>query len=269
MRRILIIQHETEAASCKGFALQLLIDRWRADGDEVIVAAGTRDLPDADLAFLHVDLSVVPQEYAEAARRYPRSVNAAALDIRKRTVSRNILTRDDPWPGPVIVKTDLNCNGVPEFVAEIRRLGRDPTPEEGAGKVFSYETARNPAAIPAAVWDAPQLVVERFLPERDKSGFYLRTWIFLGDRERCRRFRAAKPMIKGSDYLSVEPCPVPDFLRAERERLGFDYGKFDFVMQGDEPILLDANKTMGLPPANRPPLRAAYEELAAGLDALG
>jgi hypothetical protein len=36
---------------------------------------------------------------------------------------------------------------------------------------------------------------------------------------------------------------VPESLRAERERLGFDFGKFDFVYHDGKAILLDANKT--------------------------
>ena len=30
-----------------------------------------------------------------------------------------------------------------------------------------------------------------------------------------------------------------------REQMGFDYGKFDYVIHEGKPILLDANKTVG------------------------
>jgi hypothetical protein len=37
--------------------------------------------------------------------------------------------------------------------------------------------------------------------------------------------------------------PVPNELRIERKRLGFDYGKFDFVVHEGRVVLLDANRT--------------------------
>ena len=42
---------------------------------------------------------------------------------------------------------------------------------------------------------------------------------------------------------ALEPTTVPEVLRAERERLGFDFGKFDFVVHEGEVVLLDANRT--------------------------
>lgn len=267
MARIVVIQHETERLSCSKYALQLLIDRWEEAGHKVLLASGTRDLPDGDLAFLHVNLSVVPNSYAQAARRYRRSVNAYGLDIRKRVVSRNILGPDDPWNGPVILKTDLNCMGYPEFAARFHALGRIPTPREAGAALFRYSIFANSSEVPKSAWTDPRVVIERFLPEQDDEGYYLRTWIFLGERERCRRFRSDNPLIKGRDYVNFSPADVPDFLRLERERLGLDYGKFDFVIHNGEVVLLDANKTMGIPPNERPELQSAYSELADGISA--
>jgi hypothetical protein len=74
--------------------------------------------------------------------------------------------------------------------------------------------------------------------------------------------------VKAGSILAREPVPVPDELRAERQRLGFDYGKFDFVVRDDRPILFDANRTPSSPP---PPvtaeLTASNANLARGLDA--
>jgi hypothetical protein len=42
--------------------------------------------------------------------------------------------------------------------------------------------------------------------------------------------------------------PVPDDLRETRRRLGFDYGKWDFVLHEGRAVLIDANKTPGRPP---------------------
>jgi hypothetical protein len=59
--------------------------------------------------------------------------------------------------------------------------------------------------------------------------------------------------------------PVPDFLRAERERLGFDYGKFDFVIHDGQAVLLDANKTPGPPPSS-PDAMERNARLAGGIE---
>jgi hypothetical protein len=40
---------------------------------------------------------------------------------------------------------------------------------------------------------------------------------------------------------------VPDELRQRRHELGFNYGKFDFVLHQGKANLLDANKTPGRP----------------------
>ena len=269
MARIVIIQHQKEASRCHGYSLQMLINRWKEAGHRIAVMAVTEDLQDADLAIMHVNLSHVPQACAEVARkRYPRVVNIGALDIRKRNVSRNLLARDDDWPGPVIAKSDFNCGGVPEWVSwkRAKNMGH----ETGAPPVrfLDYAVYRRLDLVPEEAWSIPEVVVERFLPERVPKGFCLRTWIFFGDHERCRRFLSPKALVKGADYLGFQCSEVPEFLRAERERLGFEYGKFDFVMHEGKAILLDANKTPGIPPEPLTKLRDAYANLAGGLDAM-
>jgi len=63
------------------------------------------------------------------------------------------------------------------------------------------------------------------------------------------------------------PVAVPDELRAERSRLGFDYGKFDFVVHEGRAILLDANRTPSAPPPS-PEVDASNVHLAGGIDSL-
>ena len=266
MARIVVILHHSFDPESDRFALQLPIRAWQEAGHEVVMVAGTGALPDADLAILHVDLSVVPEDYAEAARRYPRVVNASVADIRKRAISRYLLARDDEWKGLVIVKSDLNTSGVPELRASFRARGGEFDARTRSSVLPRYRVFRGLEAVPEQAWSNPDLVVEKFLPEHDDKGFYLRTWTFLGEHEICRRFARNKMIIKGADYLGFELVPVPDLLRAERERLGFDYGKFDFVVRDGQPILLDVNKTPGMPA--RPELCEAYRDLAGGLGSL-
>lgn len=61
---------------------------------------------------------------------------------------------------------------------------------------------------------------------------------------------------------------MPPELRAERERLDFDFGKFDFVVHEGEPLLLDANRTPGMAQAIQPLIAKGAPNLAEGLNAL-
>jgi len=253
MAHIAVITHAHDHFRRERYLLRSLAGFWLRAGHRVSVGAGPDECPDADLAVLHVDLSVVPDAYVEASRRYPVVVNGAVLDIRKNRVSRCLARRDDDWTGPVIVKTDLNCGGVPEM--RLRRLNVDaghatvaPVRPE-AYTTEPYPIFESAADVPAAVWDNPGLVVERFLPERDARGFGIRTWVFLGDRERCTRYVGSHPIVKAGNIVAREPAAVPDDLRRERQRLGFDYGKFDFVVCDGRSILFDANRTPSAPPA--------------------
>jgi hypothetical protein len=263
---MVIIQHETLGARFPDSMLKLLAGFWQEWGHEIWIASGTEGLPEADIAVLHVDLSVVPQAYADAANHYPRVVNGAALDIRKRLVSSNLVTPADDWNGPVIVKTDLNYFGVPEALTSRAQasLGREPV--HAPPVLDTYPIYDNLQSVPGEVWSQPSLVVERFLPEwSEEEGYSLRTWIFFGGRERCTRHLCREPIVKARNLIRAGPVPVPDFLRAERERLGFDYGKFDFVIHDGQAVLLDANKTPGPPPSS-PDAMERNARLAGGID---
>ena len=271
MSRFLIITHAYDEFFRMKYLLAMLAGYWADAGHHVVVARGLDDWPEADAAILHVDLSVIPTAYIEAAKRYPVVVNGAAADIRKRHVSRHLVRPEDGWTGPVVIKTDLNCGGIPEQTKRERARETPGAPDLTAEAIVftndPYPILQSPGEVPVAVWNHPGLVVERFLPERDSRGFWGRTWIFFGDRERCSRYLSAHPVVKGREILAREPAEVPEILRAERERLGFDYGKFDFVLHNGEPILFDANRTPGAPPA-LPELVASNLELARGIDAL-
>lgn len=226
------------------------------------MAAGPRDLPPAEIAILHVDLSVVPRDYLAALRKYPRVLNGRVVDIRKRTVSRNLLSPRHRWKGAVVVKTDLNCGGIPEWLAAHKSGASGHLKAPGQD---DYKILPSMRAVDPSVWADPTKVVERFLPEQDQRGYWLRTWVFFGPVERCNRYLSRSPIIKGRTVEDREPAPVPAALRAERKRLGFDYGKFDFVLHEGKTVLFDANKTpAGSPPG--PGMDEANLRLAAGID---
>lgn len=271
LAEIVLITHVYDDFRNRQFLLGTLARYWIEAGHNVRVTAGLENWPHADIAVMHLDISVIPAAYCEASKRYPIVINGNATDIRKKRVSRNLVRPNDGWDGAVVVKTDLNYRGIPE-VRAIEGFQRDGKPADlASGPVVSttqpYPILDSVRDVPDAVWNNEGLVVERFLPEKDARGFWLRVWVFFGDRERCTRFCGPNPIVKSSEIIASEPAPIPDELRAERERLGFDYGKFDFVVVDGKTILLDANRTPSAPPP-RPELEVLNAQLAGGLDTL-
>ena len=271
MAHIVLITHTYDNFRERSFLLGSLAGHWLDAGHDVSLAEGLGNWPDGDVAVMHVDLSIVPAAYSEAARRYAVVVNGAATDVRKRRVSRHLVTQNDDWTGPVIIKTDLNYSGIPEMHAAqmFRRDGKpgDLPPGPVVSTTRPYPILRSVGEVPGDVWANPGLVVERFLPEQDAQGYWVRAWVFFGDRERCTRYRGTHPIVKTATILGREPAPVPEGLRAERERLGFDYGKFDFVVHDGRATLFDANRTPSAPPSS-PEIDASNAHLAGGLEAL-
>ena len=223
-----------------------------------------------DAALLHVDSTLVGQEYLDLASRYDRPINFGTGDISKRKVSRLLLEEGDSWGGPVIVKANFNNRAVVEDLHNQRAAKKSkPLPHPGITPGEPYEVLDSIADVKSAAWSDPTLVVERFVPEQDEDGNYvLRTWVFMGPRERCSRLVTSDRISKAADVISYEPIDVPEQLRAERERLGFDFGKFDFVMRDGEPLLLDANRTPGTSRAIQALLRKGAPNLAEGLHQL-
>jgi hypothetical protein len=235
-------------------------------GHQVKIARGLEFI-EGDAALLHVDATIVSHDYLGVGARYARTINFGTADISKRNVSRMILAQNDAWAGPVIVKSNYNNKAIVEDVHNqlAERDGRPP-PHPSARRFDEYKVLDSVDQVDEHVWTDSSLVVERFLPEPDGNGnFVLRTWVFMGSRERCTRFVTAEAISKAAGVLGYEPMEVPAKLRAERERLGFDFGKFDFVMQDGEPVLLDANRTPGTASAIREMMKKGARNLAEGL----
>ena len=270
MAHIVILTHTFDEFMLRGYLLRELSGHWTTQGHQVCVTEGLENWPDADIAVLHLDLSLIPDAYVRASKRYPRVINGAALDIRKRLVSKIILQRDDDWTGPVIVKTNLNRGGIPEmrYFQMLKNAGlRSPISQEGM--VFSqqpYMIHASKEEVAPSMWEHEGIVVERFLPESAPSGYAMRLWMFLGQAERCVRLLGTDPLIKSGGIVGREVIAVPDEMRAERERLGFDYGKFDFVMHEGRALLLDANRTPFAPTVrDNPEVAQVNARLALGL----
>src|SRR5436190_11223149 len=258
--RIAVLFHAgDQQAHLSSYIVHHLSDHCRRDGHDVIYLSGTRRFIPADLILVHVNLSVVPTSYLRFASRYPIALNAGVADIRKSVISHNLVRLGDGWQGPVIAKSDLNYGGLPEELLgrnwleqrsrTWRRIARRWPRLFRSHRLIAhwqnYQVYPSIADVPPALWRSRHLVVEKFRPEMDGGLFHLRVYQFLGRRHTCVRLVSPTAIVKAQNAIRVEPTePHPEVLKWRRQ-LRIDYGKFDYVVNDGEAVLLDVNKTTG------------------------
>lgn len=234
-------------------------------GLDVRVVKGLSKLEAADLVVPHINLTVTPRDYQAALETLPNVLNRGLYDISKRRISTQLLNRGDDWDGPVIIKTNQNSGGKsdrrivrlqrPMVRRMTERLQRRWTrqrlsPLRLVAERAEYQVLNSVADVPPAIWSDPELVVERFLPERDDRLYYVHWYIFIGNRYRCIRAGAPHPLVKLSSVAYRETgVPIPPQVLEFRRRHRVDFGKIDFVMHEGTPVVLDLNRT----PADEPP----------------
>lgn len=277
---IVILTHALQGKA-EGYFIAAVAARWEAAGHRVLVHQGLGTPPPGDLAILHVDMTRPPADYVALARRYPVALNAGALDIGKRRVSRNLVTPDDTWSGPVIVKTDGNAGGTPDRVlraAENRQRGRwrqrlwqavaDRLTRRPAGDDYAIHASK--AAVPGWVWRHPDLVVERFLPQRHGENYVLNSAFISGRHGIVSAFATREPLVKIARVREVFPLhgEIPPAVWAAARNHGLDLGKIDYVIHQGEAQVLDVNPTphLGLVWDKSERLERILATLAAGLD---
>jgi hypothetical protein len=252
-RRVAILVHERQRpSSLKNYAIHHLAEFWRAGGIEVEFFAGVERFVPCDLVIVHVDLSVVPMEYLDFARRFPRVINGSVEDIRKSTISRNCLKRGTDYRGPVIVKSDLNYAGRPErFLGGwsslswalplcARVASRHPFATS-----LDYRLYDDVTRVPHRYFRGRGAVVERFLPELKDGKFHVRTLEFLGDRYTSLRLASYQPIVKEATAIDEQVVPPHPTALAVCRELNIEYGKIDYVIHDGSFHLLDLNKTPG------------------------
>ncbi len=253
--RVAILHHPLQSPG--RYILGRIAERWREWGIEVLHLHDPAQHQDADLAILHVDLTQVPAPHLAWAARYPRVLNGRPMDISKRAISRLLVTPEDPYDGPVIVKTDLNFGGRPErelakrasrsashWLGRIKRRGRCAVPPLHLDPA-AYPIYAHLREVPAAYWENPALVVERFLPERRGPHYCLRKLWCLGPRTITWRAVATRPIVKAAWVVRREPLPRCPIVDAWRRDLGLEFGKIDYIQHEGSPVVLDVNPTPG------------------------
>ena len=242
------------------YMLHQIAQVWREQGHEVVITADLDPAIEADVAINHLDRTTLPLDLLSFFSRFPATINATALDISKQAISTNLVSKQDAYDGPVIVKTNANYGGLAEpaargqgsILARAERAIRQRLPWSLRASITPseyriFETARD---VPAPVWSNTDLVVERLITEK-RDGLYCgRAWVFLGDKESNTLVFANDPIVKAQNILTFERRSndeIPANLRQRRAELGFDFGKFDYVIVDGEAVLFDANRTPSLP----------------------
>jgi hypothetical protein len=269
MATIVLLEHRMQGQLALPYMAHEFARRWQERGHRVHFHRGVSAPPPGDVALVHLDVTVVPDSYRELERHYPRVINSRTWDIRKSRYSTVRVLRDDPWPGKVIIKSEANHGGHVDDT--LRRmaiqegLATDIPEQPLLDSYYLCESMRN---VPAKIWDTPGVIVEKFVPESDGRGNYVRIWTFLGSKERNMRYCSTDLLIRVGNFISREAVEVPDEMRAWREKLGFEFGKFDYVLHEGRYILLDANRTPGAPSdlASNTEIVEAWNRLSYGID---
>jgi len=259
-KRIAVLFHQADRHYDPArYVVHRLAGCWREDGHDVVYLYGVKRFVPADVVLVHVNLSVVPDKYLEFAGRYPISLNRHIRDIRKTTVSTNLIQPGDGWEGPVIVKSDLNYAGSPERLLGRSWLERKWRPARRVRRLLVRATG---TGVPIAessdypvfdhVQDIPPewrtrrgTVVEKFRPEIEDGRYHIRHYQFLGDHWTCMRVSSTNPIVKTTPEVRTEAVEPHDEVVAWRKQLKMDYGKLDYALNDGEVVLLDANKTTG------------------------
>lgn len=262
--RIVILFHErANRESVKQYLIMHFARYWVRSGHEVIVLFGTRKKVLADVLVMHVDLSVVPDSYLRFAESYPVVINGRVRDIRKSTISRNLVKPGDAYKGPVIAKSDLNFAGVPERTVNDSMMRAEKAIFEHSSQYRIFESYPE---VPGWLLESPEVVIEKFLPEMEGELYCTRFYQFFGAKETFIRMLSSSPVVNSDSavrYETIEPDPG---IVSERRRLGLDYGKLDYVEINGQVQLLDANKTVGyIPISDNPDLERIREYRAQGL----
>jgi hypothetical protein len=99
--------------------------------------------------------------------------------------------------------------------------------------------------VPKHWFHSSNAIVEKFTPEMEDNLYHIRMFQVLGDRWICERLASPNPIVKGGNCVKVEVVEPEQEVFEWRRELKLDYGKIDFVVENDKPILLDVNKTIG------------------------
>jgi hypothetical protein len=259
----------------------------------------------AHVLFMHIDLSDTTgflthesEFLAGLKSRWITVVNAGATDIRKRTLHERLESHGLPSPRAeregspdelLMIKTDLNCGGVPE--RRLRLNGRLSPAVAEPTLPLTYDKSGYPQypvcrrdEIPAATWSDPTLVIERFI--ENPEHVFFRTYV-LGRATvvaeawvDARVKKLSGPVRKKVDHFfwydkgthiplgltNARATHAAAMARQFGNALGVDFHTSDIVMDSNGTMVpVDINKTPWWGPQVRP---GVVEHFRRGLEGL-
>jgi hypothetical protein len=273
----------------ENWSIKALMPIWREMGLRVEVQRGPARLTRsrASVAVNHVSLTVTPPSYLRYLRRFPTVINGALTDISKSRYCE-VLSPAAGYEGAVLVKTNLNyggggelhslrqrrmARGLERWRTRFRKLVAGPRSFWSDAVYLNshdYPIFAHPSLVPADAWSNPNLVIQKFQPEMDRAGLYrLRWWYVLGDRGFHALVTANQPVVKGTNIVSrqVTSYATPPALERLRKAMRMDYGRVDYVMIDDEPVVFDINRTPISSPDTVRAYAAQWRDLAQGIRA--
>jgi hypothetical protein len=260
IKNINIITDKVTGFKRSSYLLNYLAIEWARNGYSITLS-GPKNPPNADLGILHVDMTVVSQDFLDACSAYPVLLNGQFTDNSKRLISKHVISPDCNYSGAVIIKTNANYGGLHELRAKYPAGYPDELvamhPNNSATQwslvqhipTESYIVLESIDAVHEEVWTNPYLVVEKFTPEIDADGLYcMRACLFFGDEEVGLLVKSRSKIIKGRDVIDLQfisgiaPTEVQQFKKDHH----MEFGRIDYVIHRGEVVIFDANKTASL-----------------------
>jgi len=206
-------------------------------------------------AFLHVDLTTLPEPFTRVHQFYAHCVNGRAFTIDRRLYSRIALNRHDDYSGPVIVKSVLNSRGIPEmqFAGYRRMLSLQDAQTRPAlldRLCPQYRIYDHIGTVPEENWLDPHAMVEKFIPGHTRLPVVKYRQEFFFELELTTRTTFNSLLCDPTQVVSVEfPTSAPPEVQAVRHQLNLDYGSVDYFVMDGEAFVIDVNKTTTVTPA--------------------
>lgn len=232
--------------------------RWSHMGHYVSFSYDGNGLSDADIVAVCIDKTQVPKKWIHKIMNTKATIlNFSTLDISKRHFSKLILDKHSQYSGKVIVKTNRNAHGGPEMIEDVvmnnaRRFDLEQVTEreliENKGKLFiqTYLVYKSANEVPLFFWDSPDLIIEKFIDKPSHNKYYrVYFYSFFGDRGICGYIDSKHQIVRweNSELVKyIQPIPI---VHQWQKELKIDFGRFDFLYNDGEWMLIDVNKTEG------------------------
>ena len=208
---------DTPGLISKKSLISHLASYWKAAGHRITM--GPADNIDTDIGILHIDLTRIDKKSLPKNPSHRPFLNGQVLDISKSRFSTLKLLPGDSWDGPVIIKSNLNYYGAPEwrnnshgfFERKRRKLSEKSWRLARMLPPHKYPVLSKLSDVPGWVWENPELIVERFMPERERGLYCMRGWMFFGKRGYTYKVFSESNIIKARNVTESKILGDPPF----------------------------------------------------------